>query len=69
MSWENLSEEENLQVLEIMKKHYIDEFNAYISFQTKSEKITIDGDLTDQELRCLSEISEFLGFRQQTLEH
>lgn len=69
MSWENLNKEENKQVSLIMKKHYIQEFNAYICFQTKSEKISIDGDLTDQELRCLSDISEYLGFRQQALEH
>lgn len=69
MSWENLSEEENQQVSQIMKKHFINEFNAYICFQTKSEKISIDGDLTDKELRCLSEISEFLGFKRQVMEH
>ena len=63
MSWENLSKEENQQVSKIMKKHSIDEFNAYICFHKKSEKISIDGDLTDNELRCLTEISEFLGSR------
>jgi len=69
MSWENLNKEENIQVEKIMNKHSIDNFNAYISFHTKSEKITIDGNLTDKELRCLSEISEYLGFRYQAHSH
>ena len=69
MSWENLSKEENTKVSEIMQKHNIKEFNSYICFHTRSEKISIDGELTDQELRCLSEISEYLGFRYQGQDH
>jgi len=69
MSWESLNKEENIQVEKIMKKHNIENFNAYIRFHTKSEQITIDGNLTDQELRCLSEISEYLGFNYQGKSH
>ena len=69
MSWENLNKEENIQVEKIMKKHSIENFNAYISFHTKNEQVTIDGNLTDQELRCLSEISEYLGYRYQGQNH
>lgn len=61
MSWENLSKIENSQVSKIMKKHSINEFNAYVCFHTNSEKISIDGDLTNKELKCLTEISKVLA--------
>ena len=69
MSWENLNKEENIQVEKIMSEHSIENFNGFISFNSKSKKVTIDGNLTDRELRCLAEISEFLGFRHQGQNH
>lgn len=61
MITEHLSIEDCEKVKEIVKKHGIGEFDAFVRFWGRGQSIQIDGDLTLKECLCLSEIAEFLN--------
>jgi hypothetical protein len=55
-----LNNEDASRVGELISKHGIQEFDAFVRFWGRKSTVQIDGDLNSKELRRILEIAEYL---------